>query len=88
MLSIYDFQDLVSISFFGGDMNIAGMVIYVVVLMAVFALTRKTTQTLVLSIPVTLIFSAIGVLSTDLLVLIIIVTVLALAFTSTKVWRE
>ena len=55
MLSIYDLQDLISISFFGGDMNIAGMVMYVVVLMAVFALTRKTTQTLVLSIPVTLV---------------------------------
>lgn len=88
MLSIYDLQDLISISFFGGDISIAGMVMYVIVLMIVFALTRKTTQTLVLSIPVTLIFGAIGVLSTDMLVLVIIVTVLALAFTSTKVWRE
>lgn len=88
MLSIYDLQDLISISFFGGDMNIAGMVMYVVVLMVVFALTRKTTQTLVLSIPVTLIFSAIGVLSLDMMVLVIVITVLALAFTATKVWRD
>ena len=88
MLSIYDLQDLISISFFGGNMNIAGMVMYVVVLMIVFALTRKPTQTLVLSIPVTLIFSAIGVLSVDMMVLVIIITVLALAFSATKIWRE
>lgn len=87
MLSLYDLQDLIGTSFFEGDVSIAGMCMYVVVLLIVFALTRKTQQTLIISIPVTLIFSAIGVLPTDLVILLILVTVLALAFTARNVWR-
>lgn len=88
MLSIYDLQDLISISFFDGNINVAGMVLYTAVLLVVFALTRKTTQTLIISLPVTLIFAAIGVLSTDLMVMLIVVTVLALAFSASKIWRS
>lgn len=88
MLSLFDLQDLISTSFFDGDMQIAGMCMYVLVLITIFALSRKTTQTLIIAIPVTLIFSALGVLSTDLMVLLIIMTVLGLAFTARNVWRD
>lgn len=88
MLSLYDIQDLVSTSFFDGDTQIAGMCMYILVLVAIFALSRKTTQTLIIAIPVTLVFSALGVLSIDLMVLLIIMTVLGLAFTARNVWRD
>lgn len=88
MLSIFDVQDLVSTSFFDGDLQIAGMVMYALVLIVIFALSRQTTQTLIISIPVTLIFTALGVLSMDLMVLLIVVTVLGLAFTARGVWRD
>lgn len=88
MLSIFDIQELVSTSFFDGDMQIAGIVMYILVLVAIFALSRKTTQTLIISLPVTLVFSIIGVLSTDVMILLIIVTVLGLAATAQKVWRD
>lgn len=88
MLSLYDVQDLVSTSFFDGDTQIAGMCMYILVLVAIFALSRKTSQTLIIAIPVTLVFSALGVLSIDLMVLLIIMTVLGLAFTARNVWRD
>lgn len=88
MLSFTDIQELVSTGFFDGDMQIAGIVMYVLVLVAIFALSRKTTQTLIISLPVTLVFSILGVLSTDVMVLLIIVTVLGLAATAQKVWRD
>lgn len=88
MLSLFDFQELVSTSFFDGDMNVAGMVIYILVLLVLFALTRKTQQTLILAIPTTLVFNVIGVLPTDMMILIIIVTVLALAFTARNMWSD
>jgi hypothetical protein len=88
VLSIFDFQDLVSTSFFDGNLEIAGIVIYIGVLIAIFAITRKTVQTLVISIPATLLFSMVGVLSVDLMILLLVVTVLALAFSATKVWRD
>lgn len=88
MLSLFDLQDLVSTEFFDGDLQLAGMCMYVLVLVAIFALSRKTSQTLIISIPVTLIFSVLGVLSVDLMVLLIIMTVLGLAFTARNVWRD
>lgn len=88
MLSFTDIQELVSTGFFDGDMQIAGIVMYVLVLVAIFALSRKTTQTLIISLPVTLVFSILGVLSTDVMILLIIVTVLGLAATAQKVWRD
>lgn len=88
MLSIFDLQDLVSTEFFDGDLQLAGMCMYVLVLVAIFALSRKTSQTLIISIPVTLIFSVLGVLSVDLMVLLIIMIVLGLAFTARNVWRD
>lgn len=87
MISLYDFQDLLSTSFFDGDLNMAGLVMYSVVLMLCFALTRKTQQTLILAIPVTLVFSGLGVIPTDLMILLIIVVVLALAYTARNAWR-
>lgn len=88
MLSIFDLQDLISTSFFDGNLSLAGMVMYILVLLVLFALTRKTQQTLIIAIPVTLVFSAIGVIPTDLMILLIVVTVLALAFTARNVWRD
>lgn len=87
MIGIFDFQDLISTEFFGGDLQLGGLVMYAFVLMLLFGLTRKTQQTLILSIPVTLVFSTLGVLNTDLAVLLIIVTVLGLAFTVRNVWK-
>lgn len=78
---------MISTSFFDGDANLAGMVMYAIVLLLVFALTRKLQQALIVAIPATLIFSALGVLSTDLTILLIIVTVLCLATTASK-WRS
>ena len=88
MLSIFDIQDLVSTSFFDGDMQLAGMCMFILVLLVTFALTRKTIQTLIIAIPVTLVFAALGVLSTDMMVLLIVITVLGLAVSAKGVWRD
>lgn len=88
MLSLFDLQDLIGTSFFEGDVSLAGMCMYVVVLLVLFALTRKTQQTLIIALPTTFIFNVLGVLSTDMMILLIIVTVLALAFTARNAWRS
>lgn len=75
-------------AFLDGNLGIAGIVIYAVVLMVLFGLTRKTTQTLVISLPVTLIFSYLGILTNDVMILMILVTVLGLAFTTRDIWRS
>lgn len=68
-------------------MAIAGILIYAAVMIIIFAVTRNTTHSLLISLPITLVFSMLNILSTDLMILLIIVTVLGLAFTTKGVWR-
>lgn len=89
MISIYDLQNLIGNDFFDGNGDIAGLVIFAVVLIVIFALSKRSTMyALLISLPVTLIFSMLGILSTDFLILMIVVVVLALAYTARNAWRS
>lgn len=87
MISFADFQEIFATSFLDGDMAIAGILIYAAVMIVIFAVTRNTTHSLLISLPITLVFSMLNILSTDMMILLIIVTVLGLAFTTKDVWR-
>lgn len=87
MLGIQDIQDLLADGFLDGNMAIAGIIMYALALIAIFALSRNIFHTLLISLPVTLVFSMLGVLSSDLMILMIIVTVLGLAYTARNSWR-
>lgn len=79
MLTIEQFQSLLGSSLFGGDAMIAGLVIFAVTLAILFVVLQKNLfASLLVAIPVTFIYSAIGVLSADLMVIMIIVCVLGL----------
>ena len=85
MITIDQFQDILAGSLFGGDASIAGIVIFIVTLAVVFVLMKKNIfASLVLAIPVAFVYSAMGVLSTDMLVVLIVVCVLGLATVSKK----
>ena len=75
-------------SFFGGDSVIAGIVIYTMVLLVLIVFSKKLSTALIVALPVTYVFSLLGVLSQDLMILLIIVTVLGLAYTTRDVWRD
>ncbi len=87
MLDLNDFLDILAISFLDGDVAIAGILIYIAALIVIFALSRNVMNTLLISLPVTLVFSMLGILSTDVMLLMIIVTVLGLAYTARNTWR-
>ena len=88
MISIQDIQDLIATGFLDGNLPIAGIAMYAVVLIAIFAMSRNTTHTLLISLPVTLVFSMLGILTADIMILMIIVTVLGLALTTRDIWRS
>lgn len=88
MITLDQFQSLLADSFFSGSELIAGIIIYVVVLMVVLVMSKKMTTALIITLPVTYVFSLLGVLSQDLMILMIIVTVLGLAYTTRDVWRD
>lgn len=88
MLSFNDIQQILADAFFNGSMDIAGTVIYIGAIFGILAITRNPFFALVTGMGVTLLFTTMGVLSTNIAILMIIVSVLGLAYTSRNVWRD
>lgn len=88
MIQINELVDIIAINFFNGSLEQAGLVIFSAVMMAIFAVTRNVFQSLVLALPVTFLFSMLGLLPQDMVVLLIIVVVLGMAITSKGVWGK
>ena len=87
-LGLDDINSILADVFFNGDTTIMGLVIYTVVLAILFSMKRNVFQSLLLSLPMTLAFAFLGILSTDLTILLIIVTVLGLSITSTRAFNR
>ncbi len=86
MITINELVEIVANEFFSGSLEIAGLAMFSVVMGLLFALTRDVFQTLILSLPVTFIFSSFGFLPNDLVILLIIVAVLGLAMSAKRLW--
>lgn len=86
MLSILDLQEIVGIELFDGNVQIAGICIYIAVLALMFTFIKNKANALILAMPITLAFSLLGLLATDVTVLLIIVEALALAFNAKRVF--
>lgn len=87
MLQLSEFQSILATSFFDGNTTIAGLVMYIAVLGLVFGLFRDLKSVLIISMPITLAFSLLGIIDTNTLVLLIIVTILGLASVARDTWR-
>ena len=89
MLSLQEVQELIANEFLDGSMELAGIGIYIMAVLIIFALTNKNPfMALIVGMGITIMFSLMGVLSTELTVLLIIVSVLGLAYSSRAVWRD
>lgn len=88
MISIQNIQDMIADEFFGGNLTIAGIVMYSAVMLLVFVLLKDKQTAMIISIPVTFIFSILGIVDTNLMLLLLIVAVFGLALQSRKIWRD
>lgn len=89
MLSLNDFQDLLAGTFLDGNLELAGIAMFLVAIVLVFAITRGDKyMALIVGMGITMFFSILGILSAELTVLMIIVSVLGLAYASRNVWRD
>ena len=79
MITFTTIQEILAETFFDNNMLIAGLMMYIIFLTLAFCITKNLTAVMVISIPVTLIFASMGILSGDLLIVMIIVTVVGLA---------
>ena len=88
MLDLADITQIVADNFCNGNTDIAGMLIFTVCLAIVFVFVKKAFAALVISLPMSFIFSTLGIVSQELMVLLVIVAVLGLAISSRKVWSD
>ena len=88
MISFNDFQQILASNFFDGDLQIAGIIMYIGVILFTIAVSRSTFYALIIGLAATMLFSTLGILDTELTVLLIVVSVLGLAYTARNVWRD
>lgn len=81
MITLYDLQGIIADSFFAGDVGIAGMVIFAVVMAVVFAIFGKDSimVSFALMLPITMIFTSLRILPESMAILLVIVAVAGLA---------
>ena len=88
MLDLADITQILANNFTNGNTELAGMIIFTVCLAIVFIFVKKAFAALVISLPMAFIFSTMGIVSQELMVLLVIVAVLGMAITSKKIWGE
>lgn len=88
MLSLNEIQDLLADSFFSGSAEIAGLVMFsaVLLLLAAFTAKKNLLMFFLITLPVILIFSTMGVLSQNMTVLMLLIAVIGLAMTARRVF--
>lgn len=79
MITFSTIQEVLSETFFDNNMQIAGIMMYIIFLVIAFCVTKNLVAVMVISIPMTLIFASMNILSGDLLIVMIIVIVVGLA---------
>lgn len=82
MITLTDIQYMLGDTFFNGDMSLAGLGLFAFALVLVFVLTKNIFQSLVIGLVITGIFSFMGIVTSDMMILLIIVIVLGLAMTA------
>lgn len=87
VISLSDFQQILGNTLFDGSAEIAGMVMFAAVMCIIFSVVKKTFVFLLIMIPATLVFYYLGIMNTELTMILIIITVLGLAMTAPKALR-
>lgn len=86
MISINELVDIVAVQMFNGNITVAGLVLYMLIMGVIFGFTRNVFQTLIIALPLTFLFSSggLGLLPNDMVLILCVVLVLGLALSSKK----
>lgn len=79
MIQVNDLFTILADSFFSGDVGLAGVVVLVVVLCVVMAFSKKLVTTLILAVPITMMFAFMGYIPQEIGLVMLIVIALAIA---------
>lgn len=79
MIQFNDLFNITADSFFNGDIGLAGVVILIVILAGVMAFSKKMATTLLLAIPLIMIFAYMGFIPQEIGLVMLLVVSLMLA---------
>ena len=79
MLQLNQIQSAIADYVFNGDTTVAGLVMVFFIMGLVFAMSKNIFHSLIMGLPLILVFSALNIISGDLTIILIIVIVLGLA---------
>ena len=82
MIQFSDIIEMIGDTFFDGNMMVAGLVMLCVILALVMALSKSAFVTLIIAIPATLIFNYLNLIPNEITIVLILVSVLGLAYTA------
>lgn len=82
-----EFFEIVGGGFFGGNTMLAGLVILTIILALVFSFTKSAFTMLVIAMPITLVFSYMKVIPEEMTIILLVVAIVGLAFTSKEVFK-
>lgn len=89
MIDLNQFQDILADGLFSGNDVVAGLMIFIVTLAVIFVLLKQNIfASLVVAIPVAFVYSLLGLLGSDMLLLLIVICVLGLATVGKKTLGE
>lgn len=89
MIDLNQFQSILADGLFSGNETVAGLIMFVVTLAVIFVILKKNVfASLVIAIPIAFVFSLLGLLGGDMLLLLIVVCVLGLATVGKKTLGE
>lgn len=82
MIQFTDFVQIVADSFFGGNLYVGGVVLLMGILAMVMAFSKKLVTTMVIGVPMVMLFSYLRLLPDEITLVMLIVIVLGLAYTA------
>lgn len=86
MIQFNDIFQIVADSFFNGSIEMAGVIVLVAILAAVMALSKKLITTLILAVPLIMIFAYSGFLPGEVGLVMLVIVALAIALQSRAVF--
>lgn len=85
MLGMTDIQTLLANSIFGGDLQLGGLALFIVAFIAVVAFCQKNIMmAFLVSLPLILIFTTMGMLTSEMTILLVLVDVVGLGLAARR----
>lgn len=87
MMQFTDVIQIVADSFFNGSLMVGGVVVLVTILALIMAFSKKLVTTMVLGIPIIMMFAYLRLLPDEITLVMLVVVVLGLAYASRGVFK-